>query len=35
MLLKAQTLQQMTNYPNFPGWRAERTNSRSAETFGP
>jgi hypothetical protein len=23
------------NYPNFPGWRVERTNSRNAETFGP
>ena len=23
------------NYPNFPGWRVERTNSRNAETLGP
>jgi hypothetical protein len=23
------------NYPNLPGWRVERTNSRSADTLGP
>jgi len=24
-----------SDYPGLPGWRAERTNSRNAETLGP